>query len=154
MPGPPAEPPPWPVDAVAPTAQFGLPGPPAGPPGGWYQYPGSPYGAPPQAPYGYGYGNAYGYGFAPAPQGTNGLAIASLVLGICGFFCVTSFAGLGLGIGALAQIRRTGQPGRGMAVAGLVLSGLWIVLFLVLLAVGHGGSGAGPGVQDSGGTSA
>lgn len=71
-----------------------------------------------------------GWGQQPGPQpepeplrsGVNGFAVASLVLGI--------FAGVLLavifGIIALAQIRRTGQKGRGLAVAGLALSGVWL----------------------------
>ncbi len=72
------------------------------------------------------------------PPGSSALAIASLVLGICGFFCITAFIGLGLGIGALNKINRTGQHGRGMAIAGIILSSLWILLFALLFATGHG----------------
>lgn len=65
------------------------------------------------------------------PAGTNGFAIASLIFGILGglLFSIT------FGIVALVQVRRSGQRGKGLAVAGLVLSGAWIVLLAVLLAV-------------------
>ena len=62
---------------------------------------------------------------------TNGFAIAGLVFGLIGgllFSVVFSVIGL-------RQIRRDGGKGRGLAVTGLVLSGLWavgIVAFVVL----------------------
>jgi hypothetical protein len=112
------------------------------------QYGNAPYGSYPQ----YGtYNNApYGYpqGYYGQPPGTSGLAIASLVLGICGFLCVTPFVGLPLGLAALSKIKRTGQPGKGMAIAGIVLSSLWILLMILLLATGNFhfnvGNGSGP----------
>lgn len=120
-------------------------------------YPGTPY--PPN--YGqYGPG-PYGYGVASygPPLGTNGMAIASLILGICGFFCITPLIGLGLGIGALVQTSKTRQAGKGLAIAGIILSTAWILLAALLIATGHvhslhgtnSGPSTGPG-QD--GTSA
>ncbi|WP_203612239.1 DUF4190 domain-containing protein [Amycolatopsis sp. SID8362] len=61
----------------------------------------------------------------PRPTGRNGMAIASLILGILGICGLSLVLGLILGIIALVQINRTGQPGRGMAIAGIVLSLLW-----------------------------
>ena len=86
------------------------------------------------------------------------MAIASLILGICGFFCVTPLIGLGLGIGALAQISKTRQAGKGMAIAGIILSAAWILLGALLIATGHlhgtdSGPSTGPG-QGTDGTSA
>jgi hypothetical protein len=65
--------------------------------------------------------------------GTNGFAIASLILGLLGVVLLSVI----FGIIALVQTKRRGQSGRGMAIAGLVLSGLWTVLFvgLIVLAV-------------------
>src|SRR5262245_3748283 len=45
---------------------------------------------------------------SPAPARTSGLAIASLVLGIFGFTCVTAIVGLVLGIVAQVKITRSG----------------------------------------------
>jgi hypothetical protein len=59
------------------------------------------------------------------PTGTNGFAIASLLLGILGICGFSLILGLILGITALVQIGRTGQSGRGMAISGIVLSLLW-----------------------------
>lgn len=81
----------------------------------------------------------------PAP--TNGLAIASLVCGICQIFAplVVSVAAVVLGHLARKQIRQTREQGDGMALAGmilgyvgLVLSVLAVVAILALVvAVGH-----------------
>jgi Domain of unknown function (DUF1707)/Domain of unknown function (DUF4190) len=73
-----------------------------------------------------------------AGQQTNRLAIAALVCGVGLFvFPPTGVAAIVLGHKARAQIRRTGEHGRGMATAGLVL-GYWLVLSVaigVLIAV-------------------
>src|SRR3954452_1268874 len=67
-----------------------------------------PYGAhpPPYDPYGY-----------SRPRPTNGMAIASL---ICAF--VAAPVGIIFGHISLSQIKRTGEEGHGLAVAGLVIS--------------------------------
>jgi peptidyl-prolyl cis-trans isomerase B (cyclophilin B) len=81
-----------------------------------------PYGAypPPGA-----YASYYGY---PQPQPTNALAIVSLV-------CAFLFAPLGIIFGhiSLSQIKKTGEEGRGLAVAGLVISYLITVLTVVVV---------------------
>ena len=63
---------------------------------------------------------------------TSGLAIASLVLGICGFVScgITSIAGVILGIIGLVSISKSaGQlKGQGLAVAGIVVSTITLVL--------------------------
>lgn len=58
----------------------------------------------------------------PPTQGTNGLAIASLILA----FVFFPF-GLLLGIIALVQINKSGEKGRGLAIAGVVISCLALV---------------------------
>jgi hypothetical protein len=57
---------------------------------------------------------------------TNGQAIASLVLGILGFLTLSAIVGIILGIVALVRIRRVPQKGKGLAIAGIVLSALWL----------------------------
>ena len=100
------------------------------PPGGWpapYGQPGA-YGQP--GPYGQPYG---GYPYAP-PQRTNGMAIASMVLGILWLYWIGSILALVFGYTAKRQIRERGEAGGGMATAGIVLG--WIgVGFLVLALV-------------------
>ncbi|MDR6508067.1 DUF4190 domain-containing protein [Arthrobacter oryzae] len=65
-------------------------------------------------------------------SGTNTLAILALVFGlICGL------AAIPLGHIALVHIRRTGESGRGMAIAGLVLGYAWaglIALYIIIVA--------------------
>ncbi|WP_139982605.1 DUF4190 domain-containing protein [Nocardioides litoris] len=64
------------------------------------------------------------------PVSTNGLAIASLVVGLCG----GSIIAVVLGHVALGQIKRhPRQQGRGMAIAGMVLGWLPIVVVVVFL---------------------
>ncbi|KQV10932.1 DUF4190 domain-containing protein [Kitasatospora sp. Root107] len=122
---PPSDPYTPPADPYAQQAgPYAQPGPPGAAP-----YPGQWAGAP--APYGQPYWTAPQ---VPA-QGTNGLAITSLVLGILGFGCFLWVLGLGFGIGALRQIRRRPQQGKGLAVAGIVISCLWAVLTIGLVGV-------------------
>lgn len=68
--------------------------------------------------------------FAPPPQqqGTNGFAIAALITGILGGVCGLAIV---FGIIALVQINKTGQRGRGFAIAGLVLTAVWIALGVI-----------------------
>jgi hypothetical protein len=66
-------------------------------------------------------------------QGTNTLATLALVFGL-----VCGLAAIPLGHIALVQIRRTGESGRGMAIAGLVLGYAWIgliVLYAIIVAM-------------------
>jgi peptidyl-prolyl cis-trans isomerase B (cyclophilin B) len=82
-----------------------------------------PYGAYPP-PYG-GYPAGYGY---PQPRPTNSLAIVSLV-------CAFLFAPLGILFGhiSLSQIKKTGEEGRGLAIAGLVVGYIFTVLTIVMI---------------------
>ncbi|MDQ0686032.1 hypothetical protein QFZ56_004995 [Streptomyces achromogenes] len=89
----------------------------------------------PQAPYGAAPYPVWGQGYSPYGRSSviNGVAIASLVLGI---LCFLPGVGLVLGIVALAQIRRRGERGRGMAIAGAVLSCVGLALWTLMLATG------------------
>ncbi len=94
----------------------------------------APFGQP--GPYGQPYG---GYPYAP-PQRTNGLAIASMVLGILWLYWIGSILALVFGYTAKKQIRERGETGGGMATAGIVLG--WIgVGFLTLALVAGLASG-------------
>ncbi|NYJ06559.1 DUF4190 domain-containing protein [Petropleomorpha daqingensis] len=77
-----------------------------------------------------------GYGYPPpypvyAPP-TNPMAIAALV-------CALTIApvGLGLGIAARKQIRRTGEGGDGLALAGIIIggivTGIWVLMIVILI---------------------
>lgn len=70
-------------------------------------------------------------------QKTNGLAIASMVLGIVWIYGIGAALALIFGYQAKAQIDRSGgrEAGRGMAIAGIVLGWIGIagILLMVLL---------------------
>ena len=73
-----------------------------------------------------------GAGYPPPQQqkpGTNGFAIASLIFGIIGGVLL----GFIFGFIALSQTKRTGQNGRGLALAGVILSSLWTILIVVAI---------------------
>jgi Domain of unknown function (DUF4190) len=98
-----------------PPAGYGPPGPPP------YGHPGAPGWGPP-------------YAGAPAPP-TNGMAVAALVLGAVWLFWIGSVLALVFGYVARSQIRRTGEGGDGLAVAGIVLG--WVGIgFLTLGVIG------------------
>jgi len=73
----------------------------------------------------------------PAPQ-SNGLAVAALITGLAGFFCVCAPVAIGLGIGGLSVARRTGV-GKGMSIAGICLGTAWLlaIVGMVLYALAH-----------------
>lgn len=85
-------------------------------------------GTPACAPYG-----LYGPHGPRPPAAVNGVAVAALVLGV---LCFLPAVGLVLGLIAVRQIRRRGERGRGMAVAGSVLSSLGLALWVVSLSTG------------------
>jgi Domain of unknown function (DUF4190) len=113
------------------------------------------YGAAPQtAPPAYGTPPAYGaappygttqpYASAPAYYGsyagpkTNVLAIISMVASIVGFVWILPFigslAGVITGHISLRQIARTGEKGRGMALAGLIVGYVGLAFFVIGIA--------------------
>ncbi|MFG2945191.1 DUF4190 domain-containing protein [Streptomyces adustus] len=103
------------------------------------QQPQGPYQAPPPGPYPPQYGaygqppyQTWGQGYSPfnRPAPVNGLAIASLVLGV---LCFLPAVGLVLGIIALVQIKRRGERGKGLAIGGTVMSSIGLVLWTLVL---------------------
>jgi hypothetical protein len=134
------------VSPAQPPAGAGNPGPGYPPPyQGPYQAPyqppsQGPYPGPYQAPYQGPYQPPYPGYYSPVPVGqrTNGMAIASLVLGIVWLWWIGSILALVFGYIALGQIKQRHESGRGMAIAGVVLGWVGIVtgvFFGVLLAV-------------------
>ena len=105
---------------------------------------------PPYDPYGYGSNDPYApqpysqppvqhhyySGGAPATRGTNGMATASMVLGLVGFVScgLTSVLAIIFGHVAQSQIKRTREEGSGMAVAGLILGYIvtagWVIFWI------------------------
>ena len=107
---------------------YGSPTGPYGTPGGQYGGAGGPYGT----PYG-GYGNPYAPTGQPYSRKTSGWAIASFILGLLGAVLLSViFAFI-----ALSRIKRLGQRGRGFAIAGLVLSGIWVLLVILIVVVAN-----------------
>ncbi|MER6392161.1 DUF4352 domain-containing protein [Streptomyces sp. NPDC001523] len=148
-----------PLTPGPPAGTFGAPAPgpqaPADPTDPWRAPAGQGFAGPPPAGPG-GYAGPPGYGIPPGPQGypgypgypgaaqekTNGLAIASLVLGLIAvlvalvpfFFWIGTLiglTGLGLGIAAMVSASR-GAPRKAMSVWGTILG----VLSLIASAVG------------------
>lgn len=107
---------------------------PAGYPAQPQGYPAQPAGYPAQPP---GYLPSYP-GYAPVlvpAQSTNGMAIASLVLSLCGLLTcgASSLVGAILGHVSRRQIRERGEAGDGMALAGIITG--WIIFVLGMLGV-------------------
>lgn len=87
-----------------------------------------------------------GYAPAPAPP-TNVMAVWSLVSSILGITllpAVGSVAGVVLGHIAMSQLKRTGESGRGLAIAGLVVgySGV-VIIGLIVAAILYAAAGLG-----------
>lgn len=73
----------------------------------------------------------------PRPPGTNALAIASLACGVGQFFgllLLGTIPAIVCGHMARRQIRRTGEEGTGLALAGLILGWIGLALTVVLIA--------------------
>jgi hypothetical protein len=114
QPGPYGEPAPGPY----PRPQGGYPPP---PPGAYPPPPQGGYPPPPPIPY-----QAQDPYYAPPRQQTNWWAIISLIFGLIGGVLISIVCGI-VGLKKAKQ----GQGGRGLAIAGLVLSGLWVVGLVV-----------------------
>lgn len=127
------QPPPPPGNYPPPPPQGG--GYPPPPQGGGYPPPPQGGGYPPP-PQGGGYPPPPGGFSGGAPTKTNTLAIASLVCAVLGLLCgVGSILGIVLGVVALNQIKQTGENGRGLAQAGIVVGAIFVVLGIVGYAI-------------------
>lgn len=133
------EPPPYadrpygapPAEPVYPDAVYGppTPGAPYGTPYGAYEAP---------APYGSPYGAPRGPAHPPGRRGVNIFAILSVVVGLFIWPLGILFAHL-----ARRQIRRTGQSGAGLAIAGLVIGYAGLAIAVVAIAEYAAGTGSG-----------
>ena len=103
---------------------------PATPPAAPATPPAPAYGAPAAPAYGE---TAPAYGQQPTGPKTNTLAIISLVASIAGFVIwgIGFIAGVICGHIALSQIKKTGEQGHGMAVAGLIVGYIGIALTVI-----------------------
>ncbi|BBZ08635.1 hypothetical protein MDOR_28040 [Mycolicibacterium doricum] len=127
------------------------------PPPGYQSYGsyGTPYDTPagyPPPPPGYApYATSAGYpqpppnyvAFGPPGQGTNGLAVGSLVASIMSvpffLFCfigiIPALVGIALGIIALSQTKNSNEQGKGLAVAGIAVGAVTLLAGLVMAVV-------------------
>jgi len=115
--------PPLPPAPPAPPAAYPPPAPPAPP-----AY-GTP-GAPPA------YGAAPAYAAYPQGPKTNTLAIVSLVSSLVGVFVIPvigQIVGIITGHMSLNQIKRTGENGRGLGLAGVIIG--WVSLGLAIVGI-------------------
>jgi hypothetical protein len=130
----------------------GQPGPPPYPQQGQPQYPqqGQPQyqqGQPQYPQYQQGQPQ-YGY----AQRRTNGMSVASLVLGIVGlllfgFFMIPNILAIIFGFVGISQINRAPQGalgGKGLAIAGIVMGLLGVLFFILALAFGTFNFNVGP----------
>ena len=97
-------------------------------PYGQQPYYGQPGQYPPPPPY----GQPAPYMYV-APRPTNGMAIASMVLGILWIYWIGSVLALVFGYIARHQIRERQQGGDGMAIAGIVLGWIGVGVFALLM---------------------
>jgi hypothetical protein len=95
--------------------------PPQAPGGQWQPYP-----PPPPMPFP---GPPPGY-YPPPPKTTNWWSVVSLIFGVIGGVLVSVICGI-VGLNKARQ----GQGGRGMAIVGLVLSGLWVLVAIAAVAI-------------------
>ncbi|MBE5887103.1 MAG: DUF4190 domain-containing protein [Lachnospiraceae bacterium] len=78
----------------------------------------------------------------PATEGSNGLAIASLICGIVGLVCcgggIVSIVAIILGAMGKKKGVKTGMAkwGLGLGIAGVVISVLVVIVYVVLMALG------------------
>lgn len=101
--------------------------PPEYPPPGSFPPPPGYFPPPPPQPY----SDPYAHGYPPPPpQTTNWWAIAALIFGVIGGVLISVVCGV-VGLKKAKQ----GRGGRGMAIAGLVLSALWLVIGIAIVAL-------------------
>lgn len=117
-------------------APYGQPPFPPPPPNGQAPNGQPPYGQAPYPPPPY---QQYWYP-PPPPQSMNGMAITSFVLAVS---CIPLF-GVIFGIIALSQIRKRGQQGKALAIAGVAVSGVATLFVALMITLGV------TGVLDSG----
>jgi hypothetical protein len=77
----------------------------------------------------------YRPGSQPLARRTNGMAVGSMVCGLCQvpFWFLAGIPAIVLGHAARRQIRETGEAGAGMALAGLIMG--YLGVFVLLMAI-------------------
>ena len=72
---------------------------------------------------------------APATNGSNSMAIAGFVLGIISLFCCAPLNILGLIFSIVGMTQAKVKGGKGLAIAGIIISIVSIVLVILLIAL-------------------
>ena len=84
-----------------------------------------------------------------APNRTNRMAIWSLVLSILTLGGLGSIAGIWLGVAAQRKVAETGERGRGLAIAGIIVGVVTLIFaigYWIFIAMHAGGGGTGGGM--------
>lgn len=98
----------------------------------------------PQAPPVYSYYQPPAYQLPAYPvRQTNGMAVASMILGILWVYWIGSVLALIFGLVGMAQIKRKDEDGMGMAIAGVILGGIGIGVLVLVIVVASTGPGRG-----------
>lgn len=81
------------------------------------------------------YPNNSGYNdyYYPPPKQPQGLATASMVLGIIALACCGATATIGLILGIISLAKKEG--GRGMAIAGVVMCGISLLSYVAVIII-------------------
>ncbi|MFS0733187.1 DUF4190 domain-containing protein [Microbacterium sp. 1P10UB] len=128
-------PPQGPAGYGAPSSSAPSYAPPTGPAYGQGGYGQQPSGYPAAAPYGAAQGYPAAYTPYPTEPKTNVLAIISLIASIVGFIWIIPFlgglAGAIMGHISLGQIKKNGEKGRGLALAGIIVGWVGVGLFVI-----------------------
>jgi hypothetical protein len=109
-------------------------------PGGYGSPPDAHYQGPPYSPQPYGFSQPWD----SSRRATNGMAIASMVLGILWVWWIGSILALVFGYIGLNQIQQRNEQGRGMAIAGVVLGWVGVgtgIIVLILALIGAASNG-------------
>lgn len=78
----------------------------------------------------------------PNTKKTDGFAIAGFVLSLVSTICCgyTSFVGLIFSIIGLTRVNKSGDEGKGLAIAGIIISSIFFVLMIILSIFGYAAS--------------
>ena len=70
---------------------------------------------------------------APGEPKTNILCLTGFIVSLVSILCCggTSFIGLALSIVGLIQVKKSGEPGDKLAIAGIIISGCFVVIFIL-----------------------
>ena len=70
---------------------------------------------------------------APAKEKNDGVCLAGFITSLVSILCcgMTSFIGLGLSIWGFLRVKKSGQKGSGLAIAGIIISGIFVFVFVI-----------------------